>query len=164
MSSPKLLDQVRTTSRLRHLSLKTETAYVNWIKRFVLFHNKRHPLEMREAEIRQFLAHLAVNLQVSASTQTVALSAILFLYRDVLKQNLPYIDHIERANPSRKLPVVFTRAEVQTIFAHLSGTPLIIASLLYGSGLRLMEGHASESQRPRLQSQPTYCAPRQRSY
>ena len=139
MSSPILLDQVRTTSRLRHLSLKTETAYVNWIKRFVLFHNKRHPLEMRETEIRQFLAHLAVNLQVSASTQTVALSAILFLYRDVLKQNLPYIDHIERANPSRKLPVVFTRAEVQTIFAHLSGTPLIIASLLYGSGLRLME-------------------------
>src|SRR5678816_3017238 len=95
---------------------------------FILFHNKRHPLEMRETEIRQFLAQLAVNLQVSASTQTVAPSAILFLYRDVLKQNLPYIDHIEPANPSRKLPVVFSRAEVQTIFAHLSGTCLLYTS------------------------------------
>jgi site-specific recombinase XerD len=92
---------------------------------------------MRETEIRQFLAHLALNLHVSASTQTVALSALLFLCRDVLKQDLPYIENIERAKPSRKLPVVFTRAEVKTIFAHMSGTPLLIAQLLYGSGLRL---------------------------
>jgi integron integrase len=94
---------------------------------------------MGEREIRQFLAHLAVNLRVSASTQTIALSALLFLYRDVLKIPLPYIEDIERAKPSRKLPVVFSRAEVQTILDQLSGTHLLLASLLYGAGLRLME-------------------------
>jgi len=139
MSSPKLLDQVRTVARLKHYSIKTEQAYVHWIKRYIFFHQKRHPAEMAEPEIRQFLSHLAVRLNVSASTQTVALSALLFLYRDVLKRSLPYIDHIERAKPSRHLPVVFTRAEVQTVLAHLSGTNLLLASLLYGAGLRLME-------------------------
>jgi integron integrase len=139
MSSPKLLDQVRTVARLKHYSIKTEQAYVHWIKRYIFFHQKRHPAEMAETEIRQFLSHLAVHLNVSASTQTVALSALLFLYRDVLKRSLPYIDHIERAKPSRHLPVVFTRAEVQTVLAHLSGTHLLLASLLYGAGLRLME-------------------------
>jgi len=139
MTSPKLLDQVRIVARVKHFSLKTEQAYVHWIRRFILFHKKRHPKEMAEPEIRQFLAHLAVNLHVSASTQTVAISAILFLYRDVLKRDLPYIDQIERAKPSRKLPVVFTRAEVKMILAHLSGTELLIANLLYGAGLRLVE-------------------------
>ncbi|HKE60402.1 MAG TPA: integron integrase [Pyrinomonadaceae bacterium] len=139
MTSPKLLDQVRIVARVKHFSLKTEQAYVHWIRRFILFHQKRHPAEMAEPEIRQFLAHLAVNLHVSASTQTVAISAILFLYRDVLKRDLPYIDQIERAKPSRKLPVVFTRAEVKMILAHLSGTELQIANLLYGAGLRLVE-------------------------
>jgi len=139
MSSPRLLDQVRTVARVKHYSLKTEHAYLNWIKRFIFYHNKQHPKDMGEREIRQFLAHLAVNLHVSASTQTVALSALLFLYRDVLKIPLPYVEHIERAKPSRKLPVVFSRAEVQTILDQLSGTHLLLASLLYGAGLRLME-------------------------
>ena len=139
MSSPKLLDQVRTVARLKHYSIKTEQAYVHWIKRYIFFHQKRHPAEMAESEIRQFLSHLAVRLNVSASTQTVALSALLFLYRDVLKRPLPYIDNIERAKPSRHLPVVFTRAEVQTLLAYLTGTNLLLASLLYGAGLRLME-------------------------
>jgi Phage integrase, N-terminal SAM-like domain len=92
MSSPRLLEQVRTVARVKHYSLKTEHAYLNWIKRFIFYHNKQHPKEMGEGEIRQFLAHLAVNLHVSASTQTVALSALLFLYRDVLKIPLPYIE------------------------------------------------------------------------
>lgn len=140
MASPKLLDQVRTVARVRHLSLRTEKAYAQWIKRFILFHKKRHPAEMAEQEIREFLANLAVELRVSASTQTVALSALLFLYRDVLKRDLPYISEIERAKPSRRLPVVFSRAEVQAVLARLAGTNHLIASLLYGAGLRLMEG------------------------
>lgn len=137
--SPKLLDEVRIVARLKHYSLKTERAYVNWIKRFILFHHKRHPKEMGEPEIREFLSDLAVRLHVSASTQTVALSALLFLYRDVLKRSLLYIDDIERAKPSRHLPVVFTREEVQAVLTQLSGTNLLLASLLYGAGLRLME-------------------------
>jgi len=139
MPSEKLLDQVTTVARLKHYSPKTELAYRSWIKRFILFHKIRHPSTMSEGEIRQFLAHLAVNLHVSSSTQTVALSAILFLYRDVLKQPLPYIDNIERAKPSRRLPVVFTKEEADQVLAHLSGTYLSVASLLYGAGLRLME-------------------------
>ena len=140
MPSPKLLDQVRTVARVRHLSLRTEKAYAQWIKRFILFHKKRQPAEMAEPEIREFLANLAVDLHVSASTPTVALSALLFLYRDVLKRDLPYISDIERAKPSRRLPVVFSRAEVQAVLARLAGTNHLIASLLYGAGLRLMEG------------------------
>jgi integron integrase len=139
MSSPKLLDLVRTVARVKHFSLKTEDAYANWIKRFILFHRKRHPNEMAENEIRQFLAHLAVDLHVSASTQTVALSALLFLYRDVLKRPLPFIEDVERAKPSRKLPVVFSKTEVQKVLSQLSATHLLLASLLYGAGLRLME-------------------------
>ena len=117
MTSPKLLDQVRTVVRLKHYSRKTEVAYINWIRRFIFFHNKRHPREMAENEIRQFLAHLAVDLHVSSSTQTVALSALLFLYRSVLKIPLPFIEDVEWAKPSRRLPVVFSRVEVQTILA-----------------------------------------------
>lgn len=139
MPSPKLLDQVRNVARARHLSLSTERAYAGWIRRFILFHNKKHPKDMAEMEIRQFISDLAVNAKISASTQTVALSALLFLYRDVLKKPLPYVDHIERARPSKKLPVVFTRNEVQAVLARLNGTHHLIASLLYGSGLRLME-------------------------
>ena len=139
MPTPKLLDQVKSVARMRHLSLSTERAYVGWIRRYILFHNKKHPKEMAETEIRQFISDLAVNAKISASTQTVALCAILFLYRDVLKKSLPYIDQIERAKPSKKLPVVFTRSEVEAVLARLDGTYLLIASLLYGSGLRLME-------------------------
>jgi integron integrase len=139
MPPTKLLDQVRTVARVKHFSLSTERAYVGWIRRFILFHHKKHPKEMAETEIREFISHLAVNAKISASTQTVALSALLFLYRDVLKRDLPYIDHIERAKPSKKIPVVFTRLEVQAILARLEGTHHLIAGLLYGSGLRLME-------------------------
>lgn len=139
MSSPKLLDQVRAVVRAKHFSLSTEKAYVGWIRRFILFHNKQHPSELAEEEIRQFISHLAVVQRISASTQTVALSSVLFLYRDVLKQRLPYIDGIERAKPAHKLPVVFTRTEVQSVLAHMSGTSSLIAGLLYGAGLRLSE-------------------------
>jgi len=151
MPTPKLLDQVRTVARVRHFSLSTERAYVSWIRRFILFHHKRHPKEMAEAEIRQFISHLAVVTKISASTQTVALSALLFLYRDVLKRDLPYIANIERAKPSKKLPVVFTRREVEAVLVRLSGTPHLIASLLYGSGLRLMEAVRGGRGRPRSQ-------------
>ena len=139
MPTPRLLDQVRTVARVKHFSLSTERAYVSWIRRFILFHRKQHPKEMGEAEIRQFISHLAVDAKISASTQTVALSALLFLYRDVLKKELPFVANIERAKPSKKLPVVFTRSEVQSVLARLDGTHHLIACLLYGSGLRLME-------------------------
>ena len=139
MSQPRLLDEVRTVCRMRHLSLRTEQSYRNWIKRFILFHQKKHPREMGEAEIRAFISHLAVEGGISASTQTVALSALLFLYRDVLKQQLPYVSNIERARKPKRLPTVFTRDETRRIFANLEGTHWLIAGLLYGSGLRLME-------------------------
>ncbi len=139
MPTPKLLDQVRIVLRVKHFSLSTERAYVQWIRRFILFHNKRHPNEMGEPEIRQFISHLAVDARIAASTQTVALSALLFLYRQVLKKDLPYITQIERAKPAKKLPVVFTQEEVKSVLAQLDGTHHLIACLLYGSGLRLME-------------------------
>lgn len=136
---PRLLDEVRRVCRVRHLSLRTESAYVNWIKRFIFFHHKRHPREMGETEIREFISYLAVEDGIAASTQTVALSALLFLYRDVLKQELPYVSNIERAQKPKRVPVVFTRAETTRLFANLEGTHWLIAGLLYGSGLRLME-------------------------
>jgi integron integrase len=136
---PRLFDEVREVARLRHLSLRTEQSYVQWIRRYIFFHNKRHPRDMAEAEIRAFISHLAVAGNVTASTQTVALSALLFLYRDVLKKDLPYVSNIERARKSRRVPVVFTRAETKRILENLEGTHWLIASLLYGSGLRLME-------------------------
>jgi integrase len=139
MEKPKLLDSVRAAARLRHLSLRTESAYSGWIKRFILFHKKRHPAEMGVEEVRQFLAHLAVEGRVSASTQNVALCALLFLYRDVLRVELPYIEGIERAKRPARLPAVFTRAEIAALLSRLSGGYGLIAGLLYGSGLRLME-------------------------
>src|SRR5947209_11080150 len=135
----KLLDDVRMVARLRHFSLRTEQSYTGWIRRYILFHHKRHPSEMGSDEIRSFLADLAVKRLVSASTQTVALSALLFLYRDVLGIELPYIEEIERAKPSKRLPVVFTREEVRAVLAQLDGAHLLIASLLYGAGLRLLD-------------------------
>lgn len=135
----KLLDEVRDLARVRHYSLRTEQAYVNWIRRFILFHNKRHPAEMGEREVTQFLSHLARDRKVSASTQNQALSAILFLYKDVLKQPLPWLDKVERAKKPSTLPVVFTQGEVKSILSQLEGTKWLMANLLYGSGLRLME-------------------------
>jgi integron integrase len=136
----KLLDQVREVIRLKHYSYRTEESYVAWIRRYILFHHKRHPKDMGSAEVEAFLTHLAVEEQVAASTQNQAFSALLFLYRQVLHQPLePSIDAI-RAKPSRYLPTVLTRDEVQAIFHHLSEVYLIVIKLLYGSGLRLNEG------------------------
>jgi integron integrase len=139
MEKPKLLDRVRAVARMRHLSLRTEQAYSDWVKRFILFHRKRHPEEMCVEEVRQFLSHLAVEGNVSASTQNVALCALLFLYRDVLGVELPYVEGIQRAKRPARVPVVFTRAEAAALLSRLSGTYRLIAGLLYGAGLRLME-------------------------
>jgi len=137
--SPKLLDQVRDAVRLKHYSIRTETAYVDWVKRFILFHDKRHPKDMGPAEITAFLTHLAVNENVAASTQNQALSAILFLYREVLQQELDALPDIVRAKQPQHLPVVLTKDEVQSILRQMSGDHQLTAKLLYGSGLRLME-------------------------
>src|SRR5438094_166750 len=136
---PKLLDQVRDVIRRKHYSVRTEQAYIDWIKRFIIYHNKRHPAGMAEEEVAQFLTYLARHLHVAASTQNQALSAVLFLYKEVLKQEIGWLEKVERSRRPAKLPVVLTRSEVKQIFAHLHGTPKLMAGLLYGSGLRLME-------------------------
>jgi integron integrase len=136
---PRLLDQVKQVMRLKHYSLKTEKSYVYYIRQYILFHNKRHPKEMGVDEIRAYLSHLAVEKNVAASTQNVALSAVLFLYQQVLKVELPYISNIERAQKPVRLPVVFTQTEVKQVLSHLQGVHHLLASLLYGSGLRLSE-------------------------
>jgi len=138
-SKTKLLDQMRLVLRLKHMSIRTEDTYVHWVRRFILFHHKRHPQEMGAPEIRAFLAHLALHDQVAASTQNVALNALVFLYRYVLKQTFPDLEEIERAKRPGRIPVVLTREEVPRVLAHLTGTPYLMASLLYGAGLRLME-------------------------
>ena len=137
---PRLLDRVRIALRTKHYSIRTEEAYVSWIKRFILFHNKRHPMEMGEPEINGFLSHLAVNGHVAASTQNQALSALLFLYRRVLEQEFPDLENLVRAKRPKRLPVVMTRAEVKSVLARLHGTPKLVATILYGTGMRLMEG------------------------
>src|SRR3989442_3130917 len=136
---PKLLDQVRTAIRVRHYSLRTEEAYVHWIKRFILFHGKRHPLEMGEKEFSQSLSALAVKAHVSASTQNQALCALLFLYRHVLDQNVGWLNDVVRAKRPQRLPVVLTRQEVKALLGALEGGNWVMANLLYGAGLRLME-------------------------
>jgi integron integrase len=137
---PRLLDQVRLAIRTRHYSRRTEEAYVGWIRRFILFHDKRHPGTMGEEEVSRFLSHLAVDRKVSAITQTQALSAILFLYREVLRLELGWLQNIVRAKPPKRLPVVLTRDEVRTLLRELDGPLWLVATLLYGSGLRLLEG------------------------
>jgi site-specific recombinase XerD len=134
----KLLDQVRDVMRFKHYSLRTERAYSDWIARFIRFHGKRHPAEMGTEEVTHFLTHLAREGNVAAATQNQALSALLFLYKDVLKKEIGWLDGVERAKRPARLPVVLTRDEVRKVFAHLHGTPRLMASLLYGSGLRLM--------------------------
>jgi integron integrase len=136
---PSLLDQVRHHLRLKHYSIRTEGAYVQAIKRFILYHKKRHPAQMGMDEIRQYLSHLANQGNVSASTQNQALSALLFLYREVLGRELEYVDGIERAKRPQRVPTVLTSSEVQRVLAQLSGIHRLMASLLYGAGLRLME-------------------------
>jgi integron integrase len=137
--APKLLDRVRWHLRLKHYSIRTEQAYTDWIRRYILFHRKRHPDEMGEEEIAQFLTHLAVEKHVAASTQNQALSALLFLYQQVLDRKLDFIDKVERVKRPPKIPVVFTRAEARAVLAHLKGDYRLMAHLLYGSGLRLLE-------------------------
>ncbi len=134
----KLLDRVRDTIRLKHYSIRTEEAYVNWIKRYIFFHDVRHPAEMGAAQVKAFLTYLAVSENVAASTQNQALSALLFLYREVLNQDLGTIDAL-RAKKPKRLPTVLTKKEVHEVLGNLSGTHLLMAKLLYGSGLRLME-------------------------
>ena len=136
---PRLLDQVRARCRVKHYSIRTEKSYIDWIRRFILFHSKRHPLEMGAKEIEAFLTHLAVSGNVAASTQNQALAAILFLYKEVLAVELPWLDGVTRAKRPARLPVVLTSEEVRGLLAQLEGTHHLIASLLYGSGLRLME-------------------------
>jgi integron integrase len=138
-AEPKLLDQVRSKIRLKHYSIRTEQAYSDWIKRFILFHHKKHPAEMGATEVEQFLSHLAVNGNVAASTQNQAKSALLFLYKEVLELELPWLDNVERAKAPKRLPVVLNRNEVQAILTRLEGTHWLIASLLYGTGMRIME-------------------------
>jgi integron integrase len=139
MAERRLLDQVSDVARLRHLSLRTEQTYRTWIKRFILFHGKRHPRDLDAQDVRAFLTHLAVKERVAASTQNQALHALLFLYRQVLKLELPNISGVERARVSKNLPVVFTRDEASAVIAHLNGEIRLVAGLLYGSGLRIME-------------------------
>lgn len=137
--SPKLLDQVRDVIRLKHYSIRTEQAYLGWIKRYILFHGKRHPKDMGADEVTRFLTHLAVNGNVAASTQNQALNALLFLYREILKVELPWLDSLQRAKKPARLPVVLTRDEVRRLLASLDGTTWLIVALIYGGGLRVME-------------------------
>lgn len=136
---PRLLEQVRSIIRLKHYSIRTEVAYVHWIKEYILFHHKRHPLELGADDVSQFLSYLAETKQVASSTQNQAASALLFLYREVLAQPLPWLDQVQKAKKPAKLPVVFTKEEVRQVMARLDGTKWLMATLLYGSGLRLME-------------------------
>ena len=138
--SPKLLDRLRAEIRVRHYSLRTEHAYVDWARRFILFHNKRHPNEMGAPELRNFLSYLAVERNVSASTQNQAKSALLFLYREVLKIELPWLEEVISAKTAKRLPVVLTQVETRQLLGAMSGTMGLMASLLYGTGMRLMEG------------------------
>ena len=139
MPEKRLLEQVSDVARFRHLSLRTEQTYITWIKRYIFFHQKRHPRELGAEDVSAFLTHLAVDGKVSASTQNQAFHALLFLYRQVLKLEPLNITNVKRAPESRNLPVVFTRDEANAIIAHLKGENRLIVSLLYGSGLRIME-------------------------
>lgn len=136
---PKLLDQVSAKLRVKHYSLRTEKIYIHWIRQFILFHDKRHPKDMGAAEVETFLTHLAVARHVSASTQNQAKSALLYLYKEVLLIDLPWLNNITQAKAPKRLPVVLRQDEVQALLTRLDGTQWLLASLLYGSGLRIME-------------------------
>jgi integron integrase len=136
----KLLGEMRDLIRCKHYSIRTEQAYLEWAKRYILFHGKRHPQEMGEAQIVAFLNHLAVDRKVAAATQNQALNALVFLYRKVLGRDELALDDITRAKRPERLPTVFDRSEIERLFLHLEGTPKLVAALLYGAGLRLLEG------------------------
>jgi integron integrase len=134
-----LLDRIRDKIRLKHYSIRTETAYVDWVRRFVNFHHRRHPRELGPELVEAFLSHLAVQRNVASSTQNQAKSALLFLYKEVLGSELPWLENVESAKRPQRLPVVLTRTEVDAVLSRMHGTNGLIARLLYGSGLRLME-------------------------
>ena len=137
--APKLLTRLRDHLRTRHYSIRTEATYVDWVRRFILFHDKRHPQDMGAAEVEAFLTHLAVDRHVAASTQNQAKSAILYLYKQVLGVELPWLDDVVQAKTPRRLPVVLTAPEVRSLLLHMQGTTGLIAQLLYGTGMRLLE-------------------------
>jgi len=139
-SPPRLLDQLRDSMRVRHYSLRTEDAYVDWIRRFILFHGKRHPREMGAQEVSAFLTHLAVERRVSASTQNQAKAALIFLYRHFLGWQLPWLSEVVVAQSSPRLPVVLSLGEVRKLLDQMDGVMAMVAQLLYGTGMRLMEG------------------------
>jgi len=139
MEQPRLLDQVRSSLRVRHYSLRTEEAYIQWIKRFILYHNKRHPKDMGKVEVEAYLTHLATVRNVAAATQNQALSAILYLYKHVLDQKIEWIENVIRAKRPKHLPTVLSQREVKLLLNELTGTYQLIAYLLYGAGMRLME-------------------------
>lgn len=139
MKRPSLLEQVRAEVRTRHYSRRTEEAYVSWIRRYIRFNGIRHPREMREKEVSSFLSYLAVKRRVSASTQNQALSALLFLYRDVLGVKLQWLDSLVRAKKPKRLPEVLTKMEVRSVLNQLDGVPWLVVMILYGAGLRLLE-------------------------
>jgi integron integrase len=136
-----LFEVARERMRTRHLALRTEQAYLQWMRRYVKFHHRRHPRDMGPAEVEAFLTHLAVGAKVSASTQNQALQALLFLCRQVLGIELPWLENVTRASRPKRLPVVLSAEEVRSVLAQLDGTSWLIGNLLYGSGLRLMEAH-----------------------
>jgi integron integrase len=136
---PKLLDQLRIAIRTRHYSVRTEQSYVDWARRFILFHDKRHPKDMGASHVEAFLSYLAVQRKVSASTQNQARAALLFLYQQVLGIKLPWLDEIVMAKKGERLPVVLTPGEVRDLLQHTSGTMWLVCSLLYGTGMRLLE-------------------------
>jgi integron integrase len=138
-AAPRLLDRVREIIRIKHYSIRTEQAYLQWIRRYILFHGKRHPQDLGAEELRDFLSDLAVRGNVSASTQNQALNAILFLYREALGISLPWIDNVQRAKRATHLPVVLTKHEVRSLLAQLEGTVWLMTSITYGGGLRLLE-------------------------
>ncbi|MFN3310759.1 MAG: integron integrase [Thermomonas sp.] len=138
-SPPRLFDEIRARLRLKHYSIRTEQAYLYWIRRFILANGKRHPRDLNGAVVEAFLSRLATHHKVAASTQNQALSALLFLYREVLAIDLPWMENVVRAKRPQRVPVVLARAEVVRLLQRLSGREWLMASLLYGSGLRLME-------------------------
>jgi integron integrase len=138
-AKPRLLEQVRDRIRVKHYSIRTEQCYVDWIRRFVLFHGKRHPIDMGPVEVSAFLTHLAVAGKVAASTQNQAKSALLFLYKEVLSVELPWLEGIENAKTPKRLPVVLSETEVRDVLNRVDGTTGLMLRLIYGTGMRIME-------------------------
>jgi integron integrase len=139
-AKPKLLDQLRDRIRLKHYSRRTEDVYLDWAKRYILYHNKRHPQEMGKKEIEGFLTYLATERQVAAATQNQAKAALQFLYTEVLEIQLPWLDEVEQAKKPKRLPVVLTEKEVHSLLAHVPQAYALLARLMYGTGMRLLEG------------------------